>query len=131
MNITLQDPFCLIIDVIERDERLPSMRCAITVEADQFEQRLLYTDNIWVSCEGWNSFVRNLAANADNGAELVDMSNRISLRVEQSGSEYLLLFQGTRTSALGTICKAAVQAPMHRDGFAVLSRQFVEFNQSE
>ncbi|WP_211709147.1 hypothetical protein [Paraburkholderia aspalathi] len=128
MRIDLRDPFSVTIDVVEIDERLPSMRCAVIVETNQIEQTLVYRDHVWISCATWDSFVEGLAANDCLDQELVDIDCGVALRVLKSAIGCQLSFEGAGAHLTGMVCKTTIQAPLHRDDLAVVTRPFADFN---
>jgi hypothetical protein len=127
MRIAFQRPFRIDIDVVETDNHLPSICCNVTIEANQFLQRLNFFDRVWIACSTWDSFVKGLAADDCANPELFDIERRVVLRVLKSSVESRLSFEGCRTHPDGVVGKMAILAPLHRDEFAAISRAFADF----
>ncbi|WJZ79344.1 hypothetical protein [Paraburkholderia sabiae] len=127
MRIALQVPSRIDIDVVETDDRLPSMCCNVTIEANQFLQRLHFRDRAWISCSTWDSFVKGLTVDDCTNPELFDIERRLVLRVLKSTAGFQVSFEGRRTHSNGVIGKMAILAPLHREEFAVVARKFADF----
>ncbi|MDQ0622188.1 hypothetical protein [Paraburkholderia graminis] len=127
MRIALRIPFSVEIDVVETDNRLPSMSCNVTIEVKQFQQRLHFFDGVWIPCSTWDSFVKGLAFDDCANAELFDIERRVVLRVSKSAVGYRFSFEGDRTHSNGVVGKATILAPLDRDEFSVVAREFADF----
>ena len=126
MRVTLRRPFRVDIDVAQTDDQLPSMCCNLTVEADQFGQKLLFVGRVWISCSTWDLFVNGLVVDECPNLELFDIDRRVALRILKSTAGDRLSFEGARTDLNGMDGKVTISAPLHRDEFAVIAREFAD-----
>jgi hypothetical protein len=128
MRISLRRPFRVAIDVVETDKRLPSMCCNLTVEAEQFGQKLRFIGRVWICCSTWDLFADGLADEDCPDLELYDMDRRVALRISKAAAGVQFSFEAARTDVSGTVGKMTICTPLHRDEFVVVAREFADFD---
>ena len=73
MEIKIERPFHLKLDVIEIDEHVPSMKVDVPVRVPQFGQSLEYRGYLWFECACWDTFVSDLSRIDETQAKLINM----------------------------------------------------------
>lgn len=79
MELKFSRPFHFQLEVVETDERTPSMRVAATITLDDFRHSLCYVGKFWLLCADWDRFADNL--NRGNPASLADIDRDFLLEV--------------------------------------------------
>lgn len=53
MNINFNNPFRFNLEVIEVDDYTKSFKIFLKIEIEQFQQLILYENNLWIQYETW------------------------------------------------------------------------------
>lgn len=102
MDINIDGPIRVSLDVIEFDERIPSVKLLVDVLAEKFGCSVSVNTTCWVECTAFDSFVDLLRAGKT--ALISDMSNDFSLAVDSERSK--LVWSYARTDISGNVMRA-------------------------
>src|SRR5262249_46496755 len=87
MELKLERPFHLHLDVLETDDHIPSMHMHVSARMQQVGHRFDYQGSLWFDCSVWDTFVSGLASIEETAAKLVDMGGHFVLRLgRESGA---------------------------------------------
>lgn len=126
LEIKIEQPFGLRMEVVETDDRVPSMRIEAKILIEQFQHTLSYRGLFWIECAAWSRFVNGLHDVGAKPAVLNDMSDYFSLKVSENPSGKMTLSWEFRKSDVGG-CKQAMAAFSSAIDDAMLSRMLEEF----
>ncbi|MGO4815703.1 hypothetical protein AB4156_40020 [Cupriavidus sp. 2MCAB6] len=127
MEIKIERPLRLHLDVVEMDEHVPSMKTQIIVEVQQFGHRLEYYGSSWFDCTVWDTFVEGLSSLEVREANLVDMGGHFVLRLGVVNGKPYILWEMKKVDVSGAISTATFRSSIDDDTFAHVKRQFEEF----
>ena len=74
MNINFNNPFRFNLEVIEVDDYTKSFKIFLKIEIEQFQQLILYENNLWIQYETWEKFLKSLNQVVVVDCLLCDMS---------------------------------------------------------
>jgi len=74
MNINFNNPFRFNLEVIEVDDYTKSFKIFLKIEIEQFQQLILYENNLWIQYETWEKFLKSLNQAVVVDCLLFDMS---------------------------------------------------------
>ncbi|MDE1479834.1 hypothetical protein KKI90_19330 [Xenorhabdus bovienii] len=77
MDIEINSPVNITLDVIELDEHIPSMKCNVMIKVEKFGYRSDVNLQPWIECQCFDNFINNMRG--DNIAVLKDMNNFFEL----------------------------------------------------
>ncbi|KWZ31274.1 hypothetical protein [Burkholderia anthina] len=125
MEIKIEKPFRLHLDVVEADEHVPSMRMQVVIDVQQFGHRLEYRGSAWFDCSVWDTFVSDIGGGE---AELVDMGGHFTLRLGEVSEKPEISWEMKKADVTGAIATAAFRAPIDEDALAHVKDQFMQFD---
>ncbi|MFN3295559.1 hypothetical protein [Caldimonas sp.] len=127
LGIKLEQPFSLLMEVVETDDHVPSMRVETKITITQFQHMLSYQGSFWIECANWSSF-SNALNNSSLDATLKDMNDHFVLAISENKDKKILYWEFKKTDAGGgkkTII--AFSAEVDDDMLAKIKREFAEF----
>ena len=74
MKIEFEQPIGLLLEVIETDEHVPSMRVNVRIVVAQFQHTSKYEGTFWIECPTWDNFVKSLHGPFEDAVALRDIS---------------------------------------------------------
>ena len=129
LEIKIEQPCGLRMEVVETDDRVPSMRIEAKILIEQFQHTLSYQGLFWIECANWSRFTEGLHDPAAKPAVLNDMSDYFSLKVGENPSGKMTLSWEFRKDDVGGGKHATAAFSAEIDD-AMLSRirdEFAEF----
>lgn len=102
MDINIDSPIRVSINVIEFDEHIPSIKLLVDVLDEKFGCSVSVNTTCWLECAAFDSFVDLLRAGKT--ALISDMSNDFSLVVDAERSK--LVWSYAKTDISGNIMRA-------------------------
>jgi len=87
MNIDIEKPFRFRMDLVETDDRLPSFRVQVVVDAEHCGHRVGYRGTLWFECSKWDEFVAGLDNVDDVGTSLVSMDRDFTYSIRLAHGE--------------------------------------------
>ncbi|WP_316894270.1 hypothetical protein [Ralstonia mannitolilytica] len=127
MEINIEKPFRLHLDVVETDEHVPSMRAQVIIEVRQFGHSLEYRGSLWFDCAVWDAFSERLNSIGEEQAVLVDMGNHFALRLNAIDGQPKIVWEMKKVDVTGGIATATFQSPIDEDTLAHVKNQFMHF----
>ncbi|WP_139133410.1 hypothetical protein [Pandoraea sp. ISTKB] len=128
MKMEIARPFRLLVDAVELDERVPSMRVVVEVEADQFGHRFRYSGSLWLECSAWDDFLVGLDGKGEKSSTLVDMRGVFQLELIASSTGHRLAWKFDRRGVDGSSMDIKYEASMDEDVLAHVLEQFEQFD---
>ncbi|QET05839.1 MULTISPECIES: hypothetical protein [Cupriavidus] len=111
MQVTIDKPFQLELDVIATDEHVPSMKMDVVVRVQQFRHSLEYRGSMWFEYSCWETFVSSLNDGEARTATLTDMDACLVLALDTSGGAPEICGDFKSVALDGSIAKAACRFP--------------------
>ncbi|WP_145997187.1 MULTISPECIES: hypothetical protein [Ralstonia] len=127
MELKLEIPLRLHLDVCEVDEHLPSMRVLVAAEVQQARHTLVYRGSLWFDCSSWDAFVSRLTCIEEEAAELADMGGHFVLRIGIESGTPQISWKFESCDMTGKASMAACRSHIDADEFAHVRRQFTQF----
>lgn len=127
MEVRIERPFHLKLDVIEIDEHVPSMKADVSIHVAQFGQSLEYRGYLWLECACWDTFVSDLSRIDETQAKLTDMGRSFVLAVGTCAGKLDVSWEMKKVAVDGSVTTAACHFPADPDTLAHVKRQFLEF----
>lgn len=103
MDINIDSPIRVSINVVEFDEHIPSVKLLVDVFSEKFGCSISVNTTCWVECVVFDSFVDLLKSGKT--ALIADMSNDFSLAVDVERSK--LVWSYTKTDISGNVMRAS------------------------
>lgn len=128
MEVEIERPFYLKLDVIETDEHVPSMKADVSVRVQQFGQSLEYRGYAWFECACWDTFVSDLSHIYETQAKLTDIEGSFVLAVGICAGKLDVSWEMKKVAVDGSVATAACHFPADPDTLAHVERQFIEFS---
>jgi hypothetical protein len=127
MEIRIEKPFRLHLDVVETDEHIPSMRMQAAIEVQQFGHKLEYHGSLWFDCSIWDAFASGLGSIDTVDANLVDMGGHFALRLSAVSGGSEISWEFRKAGVTGAVATAAFKSPIDGDTLAHVKHQFAQF----
>ncbi|MHA6881648.1 hypothetical protein [Ralstonia pseudosolanacearum] len=128
MEIRIEKPFRLYIDVIETDEHVPSMRIQVEIEVRQFGHSLEYHGSLWFDCSVWDAFVAGLSSIDTAETSLFDMGGHFVLRLSAVSGKPEISWEVKKAALTGAVATAEFRSPIDEDAVECVRRQFKQLN---
>ena len=128
MEIKIEKPFCLYLDVAETDEHVPSMRMQVVIAVQQFGHSLEYRGNVWFDCSVWDTFVTGLNGVGEGVAQLVDMGGHFTLWLGAVSGTPVISWEMRKAGVTGAVATASFRSPIDEDTLAHVKNQFTQFD---
>lgn len=128
MKIKIEKPLLLHLDLVEIDERTPSMEMKVAVDIDQFGHRLEYRGCVWLECSVWDAFVVGLKSLGETPARLVDMEHYFTFSLEALSKETELSWEMKKVGLVSEdVTEASFRSKIDEDTLAHIRAQFIQF----
>jgi hypothetical protein len=127
MEIKIERPFELKLDVIATDEHVPSMKADVLVQIQQSGNSLEYRGSLWFECACWEKFVSNLSGIDQSPARLTDMGGCFVLALGTCSEKPEISWEMKKIAMDGAVATATCRFPADLDTLAHVKRQFTEF----
>lgn len=129
MEIKIDRPFQLKLEVVATDEHVPSMKADVSVQVQQFGHCLEYRGSLWFECSSWETFVSDLNGIDKTPAKIMDMDDCFVLALGADSGKPEILWEMKKIALDGSIATAACRFPTDFDTLAHVKRQFTDFPQ--
>ncbi len=90
LEITFEQPMSFHMEVVESDDRVPSMRVETKIVVLQFQHTVTYQGAFWIECSNWSRFTDALNNPLAHCAELQDISGYFTLKICNEGGKRVL-----------------------------------------
>lgn len=128
MEIKIEKPFLMQLDVIETDDNIPSMKANVSIHVQQFLHVLEYQGSMWFDCASWDEFVSSLRRIGDTQARLTDMEGYLSLLLEARSEKREISWEMTKKDGEGNMVTAACRYHVDTETWADTKQQFTDFH---
>lgn len=122
MDIMFDKPVNFGIDVLEHDERLPSLRVEVKISVDRFNESFLAKKKFWIECEVFDGFLSGLR---DERVVLKDMNNEFLFLVDVPSKKISWVFSTSELS--GNLCKFEGTSELDDSEASLLVNAFMSF----
>lgn len=127
-QIRFERPFSVRMDVVETDDRVPSLRLDVKIDVSQFHHDLSFRGSVWIECAAWSRFVEALAHLPPQGAMLADMNGRSSMSIQRNGEHHRMSWVLKKTDSSGTQTSTIeLVARLDQNELVVIKREFEDF----
>jgi hypothetical protein len=127
MEVKIERPFHLKLDIIATDEHVPSMKADVSVHVQQFGHSLEYNGSLWFECVCWDAFVSDLSRIDKTQAKLTDMGGSFVLALGTCSGKPDVSWEMKKIAMDGSVATAACRFAADPDTLAHVTRQFTEF----
>lgn len=97
MEIEISQPIGLRLEVVETDDRVPSMRVNAQIVVSQFQHTCRYDGAFWIECASWDGFTDSLRASSWRDAILQDISGYFMLALRKIDGGLCLTWEFRKT----------------------------------
>lgn len=84
MEIKIERPIALHLEVFETDDYVPSMHVNAKITVSQFQHTCQYEGAFWIECASWDRFLNSFRASSWEDAVLQDMSGYFTLALRRA-----------------------------------------------
>jgi hypothetical protein len=127
MEVTIERPFQLKLDVVAIDQHVPSMRANVSVSVEQFGQKLEYCGSFWFDCASLDSFVAALDSVQKKPARMTDMSGGFVFALQAGTEKFEASWEIKRIALEGSVTTVMCRFPIDFDDLAHVKEKFAEF----
>jgi len=127
MEVKIDRPFHLKLNVIATDEHVPSMKADVSVRVQQFGYSLEYHGSLWFECACWDEFVSDLSRIDKTQAKLTDMDGGFVLSLGACSGKPEVSWEMKKIAMDGSVTTAVCRFLADPDTLAHVKRQFTEF----
>jgi hypothetical protein len=97
MEIKIEQPIALHLEVFETDDQVPSMHMNAQIVVSQFQHTCRYDGTFWIACASWDGFTDSLRASSWREAVLRDMSGYFILALRRTNEAMRLVWEFAKT----------------------------------
>jgi hypothetical protein len=116
------------MEVVETDDRLPSMRVETEISVSQFQHTLSYKGAFWIECGAWSRFAKALGSLPKGSAMLADMSGYFTLKLYEQAGKLRLSWAFRKEDVAGAMtAMSTVSAEMDDSMLARMRSEFSDF----
>ncbi|MET2527165.1 hypothetical protein [Ralstonia pseudosolanacearum] len=128
MELKLDKPFRLHLDVVATDEHVPSMQIRVSALVLQFGHKFEYQGTMWFDCSAWDMFVAGLTSIDEQAAELLDMGGRFVLQLGMESGTPRISWRLENVDMHGADAAVVYRSAIDADDFSHVRNQFVQFD---
>lgn len=122
MDINIDSPIKISMEVIEFDEKVPSVKFLVRVATEKFDRSVSVNMTCWMECAAFDSFI--LFLKSKKNASLKDMSGDFSISVDFDRSK--LIWSYDRADVHGNVMRAGGDQILV-DGIEKVIMEFEDF----
>lgn len=126
MDIKFSGPLTFLCEVIESDDHLPSIKFRFYVEAEQFSHKLKYSGEVWIKCDSFDLFIKNLIEEKEI-SDLEDINGNSFVKIKTKKNETFFLWSVQRKSVTGSIIASSFESAISDDELRTIKSSFLEF----
>jgi hypothetical protein len=128
MKIEFKQPIGFLLEVLETDDHIPSMRVNVQIAVVQFQNTCRYEGNFWIECANWDAFLQSLHAPAKDAASLQDISGCFTLEIRKIDGDLSFAWTFKKVDVGGgRQIEIAFASEIDDDVFAKIKNEFLEF----
>jgi len=128
MEIKIEQPIALHLEVFETDDRVPSMHVKVQIVVSQFQHTCRYDGAFWIECASWSRFSDSLLDSSWQEAVLQDMSGYFMLVLRRTDKAMQLIWKFVKTDVgNGREMSVAFSSEIDDDMLGKIKREFLCF----
>lgn len=124
MDIEFFRPIRISLDVVETDERLPSVKFKFEVESNAFSESFLYRGEVWIACKDLDIFNYSLGRTS---CHLTSLDGLFSLEIVQGSGRYVLRWFRRKESVFGAVAEMKYESSLDSDDISAIKSSFDSF----
>lgn len=128
MKIKFDHPVLFELDLLEIDDRLPSVKMQLKIAYTGFENKFSHELMLWFDCKDLSKFLSFLNVVNFNNAVLNDIGGIFFMELRSHESEMSLLFRIKRKDLLNN-CSSSLEfaSSVNKDFYETIKKSFNEF----
>jgi len=128
MEIKIEQPITLHLEVFETDDHVPSMHVNAQIVVSQFQHTCRYNGAFWIECASWDKFTDSLRTSSCREAVLRDMSGYFMLALRRTDEAVLFVWEFAKTD-IGSDRRMNVMfsSKIDDDMFGKIKNEFLNF----
>ena len=128
MEITIEQPIALHLEVFETDDHVPSMHVSAQIAVSQFQHTCRYDGTFWIECAIWDRFTDSLRASSWQEAVLQDMNGYFILALRKTDEALQLVWEFAKTDVgSDRQVKAVFSSKIDDDTLGKIRNEFLDF----
>ncbi|NSX06947.1 hypothetical protein [Cupriavidus gilardii] len=127
MEVRIERPFQLKLDVVAIDQHVPSMKANVSFRVEQFGQKLEYCGSFWFDCASWDSFVAALDSVQNKPARMTDMSGSFVFALQMGTEKIEASWEIKRIALEGAVTTVTCRFPVDLDDLAHMKEKLKDF----
>ena len=128
MEIKIEQPIDLHLEVIETDDQILSMCVHVKIVASQFQHECRYEGTFWIECTNWEGFTNSLRGSSWQEAVLRDISGYFMLTLRRTEEEMLFVWEFAKADVGGDRqVNIVFSSKIDDDIFGKIRREFLNF----
>lgn len=128
MKVEFEQPLTFVLEVIETDDHVPSMRVNVQIEVDQFQNTCKYDGTFWIECTTWDSFTKSLHGPFEEAVVLRDISECFVITLQKFDDSLLFSWEFAKTDIGGNRqIKIAFTSAINDDVLSRVRNEFWQF----
>ncbi len=124
MDIEFFRPIRISLDVVESDDRLPSVKFKCEVESNAFSESFLYRGEVWIACKDFDIFSQNLGRVS---CQLTSLDGLFSLEIVQAADRDGFRWSRRKESIVGAVVEMKYESSLTRDEISAIKNSFDSF----
>lgn len=126
LEIKLEQPFSLHMEVVETDDHVPSMRVETKIIITQFQHTLSYQGAFWIECEKWSNFTSALNDSSQD-AVLKDMNDYFALTIRKHEHKRIMSWEFKKIGTGNSKSAASFLSEINDDMLGEIRKEFTNF----
>jgi hypothetical protein len=128
MEIKIEQPIALHLEVFETDDHVPSMHMNVQIVVSQFQHTCRYDGTFWIECASWDAFTDSLRALLWQEAVLRDISANFMLTLRRTDETVLFVWEFTKKDVGGNRwMNVMFSSEIDDDMLGKIKREFLDF----
>ena len=128
MKIQFERPLKVKLEVIEVNDRFPSMLVQVQIMMVQFESTTQYEGTVWIEYEEWDRFTQSLRGPFEEAAILKDLSKAFIIKIQKIDERLTFTWSLVDVSVIANQeVKIAYTSDIDDDIVSKIRNEFLEF----
>ncbi|MCL1960472.1 MAG: hypothetical protein FWG56_01530 [Desulfovibrionaceae bacterium] len=128
MEIKIEQPISLHLEVFETDDHVPSMHMNAQIVVSQFQHTCRYDGAFWIECASWDKFTDSLRGSSWQEAVLRDISENFMLALRRTDEAVLLVWEFAKKDIGGKRqINVVFSSEIDDDMLGKIKSEFLEF----
>jgi uncharacterized protein YjaG (DUF416 family) len=128
MEIKIEQPITLRLEVFETDDHVPSMHVNAQIVVPQFQHTCRYDGTFWIECASWDGFTDSLRTSSWREAVLRDMSGYFMLALRRTDEAVRLVWEFAKTDVCNDLrMNVMFSSEIDDDMLGKIKNEFLDF----